>query len=127
MIEQSDAEKAAEEYAREKHKGAKVEFHSIDSNGVIVSIALPIENVHRLVRHSFLAGAAWAAPKCDETLIERLKKSRKIICALCKEGRPPHMSVPVQESDEDVFICDSIDMAIRALSRELPAAPKEEK
>ena len=74
----TDAEKAAEEWAREKYKGAKVEFHSIDSNGVIASIALPIENVHRLVRHSFLAGMEHAAPKWVS--VEReLPERRKLV------------------------------------------------
>lgn len=120
MTDQSDAEKAAEDHfaiVRDRNLGEGARY-KVKWSGLYDG---------QEIREAFLAGAAWAAPKCDETLIERLKKSRKIICALCKEGRPPHMSVPVQESDEDVFICDSIDMAIRALSRELQEKAKRER
>jgi len=37
-------------------------------------------------------------------LIERLTIADDMICAMCKDGRSPKMSIPVQPTDEDVFI-----------------------
>lgn len=52
----------------------------------------------------------------NDEIIKKLKKARKIVCNLCKEGRCPSMSIPVNSSDEDVIIVDAIDAAIKALS-----------
>jgi len=41
-------------------------------------------------------------------LVERLEKSRKIIGNLASEGRCPKMSIPVQPTDEDVFISTTL-------------------
>ena len=37
-------------------------------------------------------------------LLERLKQAQTMISKMCAEGRYPRMSVPVQATDEDVFI-----------------------
>lgn len=39
----------------------------------------------------------------------RIEKAHKMIGAMCAEGRPPRMSVPVQGTDEDQFISILLD------------------
>lgn len=41
-------------------------------------------------------------------LADRLNKSRQIIGKLASEGRYPKMSIPVQPTDEDVFISTTL-------------------
>lgn len=38
------------------------------------------------------------------SLVERLESCRARIAAMCKEGRPPKMTIPVQWDDDDFFI-----------------------
>ena len=37
-------------------------------------------------------------------LLDRLEQARRMIGRMCADGRCPRMSVPVQETDEDVYI-----------------------
>lgn len=37
-------------------------------------------------------------------LLERIDKAIDMISAMCRDGRYPKMSIPVQPTDEDVFI-----------------------
>lgn len=48
------------------------------------------------------------------TLIERLQECRERIGKMCKEGRPPKMTIPVQWYDDDFFISITLQDAIRA-------------
>lgn len=41
-------------------------------------------------------------------LSERVEESRRRISAMCCEHRPPKMSIPVRETDDDVFIDDTL-------------------
>lgn len=50
-------------------------------------------------------------------LIERLEKSRKIIGKLASEGRYPKMSIPVQPTDEDIFVSTTLLDAMEFISR----------
>jgi len=54
-------------------------------------------------------------------LTERLQKCTRIIGELCRERRPPSMSIPVQWYDEDFFMSVTLSDAIDAL-----AIPQEE-
>lgn len=138
----SDAEKAAEEWAREKHKGTKVEFHSMDSNGVIVSIALPIENVHRIVRRSFLAGAAWAAPKWisveermpedDQTVLVHAGEIYSCVWNSRRGVFVPNVEAVVSGYDraiDDILVWPATSSFCQTATHwmPLPDAPKEEK
>jgi hypothetical protein len=42
------------------------------------------------------------------SLVERLESCRARIAAMCKEGRPPKMTIPVQWNDDDFFISVTI-------------------
>lgn len=46
------------------------------------------------------------------SLSERLDKCREMIAGMCKERRPPKMSIPVQWDDEDFFINTTIKDAL---------------
>jgi len=48
------------------------------------------------------------------SLIERLDKCHEMIGKMCKEGRPPKMTIPVQWHDEDFFISVTLQDAIAA-------------
>ena len=48
------------------------------------------------------------------TLIERLQECRERIGKMCKEGRPPKMTIPVQWCDDDFFISVTLQDAIAA-------------
>jgi hypothetical protein len=48
------------------------------------------------------------------SLIERLDKCHEMIGKMCKEVRPPRMTIPVQWDDEDFFISVTLQYAIRA-------------
>ena len=39
---------------------------------------------------------------------ERFDRAIEMIGAMCSEGRPPKMSIPVQPDDEDIFITDTL-------------------
>ena len=56
----------------------------------------------------------------DQTLIERIGKSKNIIGDLCKEGRCPKMTIPVHPDDEDIFIIDTLKQCEEALTPPLP-------
>ena len=59
------------------------------------------------------------------SLEERLESCRARIAAMCKEGRPPKMTIPVHWNDDDVFIVATIKEAVEQL-RALDAAPAVE-
>lgn len=47
--------------------------------------------------------------KIRETpLLERIDKAIDMISAMCADGRCPKMSIPVQPTDEDVFISETL-------------------
>jgi hypothetical protein len=51
-------------------------------------------------------------------LLQRLEMAQRMIGTMCREGRPPSMSVPALATDEDLFISTTIDDAadvIRAI------------
>ena len=48
------------------------------------------------------------------TLTERLESCRERIGKMCKEGRPPKMTIPVQWCDDDFFISVTLQDAIAA-------------
>lgn len=48
------------------------------------------------------------------TLIERLESCRERIGKMCSQGRPPHMTIPVQWDDDDFFISTTLQDAIAA-------------
>jgi len=50
------------------------------------------------------------------TLEARLLDCRRRVGDMCAEGRPPRMSIPVRGSDDDIFICQTIDDALAALN-----------
>ena len=41
-------------------------------------------------------------------LLERIEMAKRMIGAMCAEGRCPKMSVPVRAMDEDVFITQTL-------------------
>lgn len=47
--------------------------------------------------------------------VERLKEARRIVWSMCADGRPPRMSIPAEDTDEDVFIVDTITATIAIL------------
>ena len=53
-------------------------------------------------------------------LTTRLKKCYEMIGFMCKDGRPPKMSIPVQYDDEDIFICETILEAIKKIEENKP-------
>ena len=56
------------------------------------------------------------------TLIERLQECRERIGKMCKEGRPPKMTIPVQWYDDDFFIGVTLQDAIAAQPMPAPDA-----
>lgn len=48
----------------------------------------------------------------EEDLLTRLEKCQSMIGNMCSEGRPPKMSIPLQHTDEDFFICTTLRDAI---------------
>jgi len=50
-------------------------------------------------------------------LIDRLNSVKEKISKMCRERRPPKVSIPIQWSDEDWFIITTIDDAMEALKR----------
>jgi hypothetical protein len=60
----------------------------------------------------------------EQALIERIRESRKMIGRMCSERRPPKMSIPMQDSDEDKFICDTL-RAVQAALALPPDVPQD--
>lgn len=56
----------------------------------------------------------------ETPLIERLELCSAMIGKMCKEGRPPKMTIPVQYSDEDFFINTTLHDAAEAISKPIP-------
>lgn len=54
-------------------------------------------------------------------LLDRLDECRARIGKMCSQRRPPKMSIPVHWSDDDMFICDTIQDAIDVLTKTEPA------
>lgn len=54
------------------------------------------------------------------TLVERLEESRRRIAKMCSERRGPRMSIPIDWSDDDFFICLTLEDAIAAHSAQPP-------
>lgn len=48
------------------------------------------------------------------SLEERLQDCRRRISKMCREGRPPKMTIPVQWDDDDFFISVTLQDAIAA-------------
>ena len=55
------------------------------------------------------------------TLAERLIECRERIGKMCKEGRPPKMTIPVQWHDDDFFISVTLQDAIAAEKLRTPS------
>lgn len=53
----------------------------------------------------------------EAPLLARLEYSRVMIAKMCKEGRPPRMSIPMQPTDEDFFISVTLEDAIAELQK----------
>ena len=51
------------------------------------------------------------------SLVERLEMCRARIAAMCKEGRPPKMTIPVQWNDDDFFISVTLKDAQQCVQR----------
>lgn len=49
---------------------------------------------------------------CETDLLTRLEDCQRRIGKMCSEGRPPKMSIPVQHTDDDFFICTTLRDAI---------------
>lgn len=49
-------------------------------------------------------------------LVDRLEKSLKIVKSIASEGRDLRMSIPVQPTDEDVFISTTIADALELIN-----------
>lgn len=56
------------------------------------------------------------------SLVERLESCRARIAAMCKEGRPPKMTIPVQWDDDDFFISVTLKDAEQCVHPTPPAA-----
>ena len=50
-------------------------------------------------------------------LLERLEQAQRMISKMCAKGRCPEMSVPVQATDEDVFITLALSDAIKLIEQ----------
>lgn len=50
-------------------------------------------------------------------LTERLAMAKQMIAKMCSQKRPPAMSIPVQATDEDIFISTTLTDAIEALTK----------
>lgn len=51
----------------------------------------------------------------NKELIERLRECAERIGKMCGEGRPPHMTIPAREDDDDLFISRTVCAAATAL------------
>lgn len=49
-------------------------------------------------------------------LLIRLHTAMEYISAMCRDGRPPRMSVPARSTDEDLFITITLDDAINRIT-----------
>lgn len=54
------------------------------------------------------------------SLLERLQDSRRRIGKMCSERRGPRMTIPVEWSDDDFYICLALEDAIAALQPDEP-------
>jgi hypothetical protein len=52
----------------------------------------------------------------EESLADRLTRARTMITKMCKERRPPKMSIPVSHEDEDIFISVTLEDALAAIA-----------
>jgi len=50
-------------------------------------------------------------------LIQRLQECHDRICKMCREGRPPRMTIPARDDDDDLFISRTCREAAAALAR----------
>jgi hypothetical protein len=63
-----------------------------------------------------------------DDLVMRLAEVRARIAVMCKDGRPPLMSIPAdRERDDDLFICDTARDAGAELTRLSAALAKKER
>lgn len=53
----------------------------------------------------------------ETPLVERLQKAQELIGQMCKEGRPPKMTIPARAYDEDLFIVTTLQDAVKELQR----------
>ncbi len=51
-------------------------------------------------------------------LTERLSRANEMIAQMCKQGRPPKMTIPVRWDDEDFFIGVTLRDAVEQLNQE---------
>lgn len=49
------------------------------------------------------------------SLVDRLKECRERVARMAREQKPPRMSIPVNWSDDDVFIDEALENAITIL------------
>jgi len=50
-----------------------------------------------------------------QKIVTDLRKCQDIVGKLCSESRPPKMSIPVRDTDEDMFIFKTINDAIELI------------
>lgn len=50
-------------------------------------------------------------------LLERLERAKTMIRRMCSDLQPPKMSIPVQATDEDMFIIRTLEDAIAEIER----------
>lgn len=50
-------------------------------------------------------------------LLDRLEQARRMIGRMCADGRYPRMSVPVQATDEDVYISLTLGDAVACIKQ----------
>lgn len=50
-------------------------------------------------------------------LEDRLPRAKKMISEMCREYRPPHMSIPVSVHDEDIFIVTTLGDALDQITK----------
>ena len=72
--EQSEAEKAAEEYFLSMMEDIPGDIHEVPPK----TLHIPIKEMPPLIRNAFLAGAAWAAPKWI-SVKERLPPDEEVL------------------------------------------------
>lgn len=57
-------------------------------------------------------------------LIKRLRECTSRVGSMCSDGRPPRMSIPVRDDDDDIFITRTCMEAAAALESESAAVPE---
>ena len=58
------------------------------------------------------------------TLLERIDEAGRRIWKMCSDGRGPKMSIPVQATDDDFYICQTLEDAKSAITVMLYERPK---